>query len=451
MPKFIYQIAHTFRAGKYLAWLGMAFLVACSDEAGMSNTTPVVDNSVVGVASNSAEFSTLVAAVQKAGLVDTLKGKGPFTVFAPNNDAFAASGITDVNAVAVDDLRKILLYHVVSGAKLEAAAVKTGPALSAADLTLFVDASSGVKLNGGNEVSGGANITATDVNADNGVIHVIDRVLLPPDIAACARYGGLSELLGAIGAAAPLSDGTAVLDALKEAGPYTVFAPTNAAFSALSSTPTETALRDILLYHVLGVPVASSAIPTSANTLLKNQWGNGVTMLFSNTSGVKVNDANVVTADIKCTNGIVHVIDKVLLPPNVMDMAGIAGLTKLAEAISASANLSGGTSVADALRAVEPYTVFAPTNAAFEAITAPSDPEVLRNVLLLHVVKVSAPVLSTELPTTPVETLLSEKTISFDASVPSVSSEGTAGAKIGPLDINVTNGVIHVVDKVLLP
>jgi transforming growth factor-beta-induced protein len=242
-----------------------------------------------------------------------------------------------------------------------------------------------------------------------------------------------------------------MLDALKAAGPYTVFAPTNAAFAALSNAPTGTALRDVLLYHVLAASVASSAIPASANALLKNQWGHGVTMLFSKTSGVKVNDANVATADIKCTNGIVHVIDKVLLPPNVMDMAGIAGLTKLAGAIGAAANLSGGTSVADALRAVEPYTVFAPTNAAFEAITVPSDPEVLRNVLLLHVVKVSAPVLSTGLPTTPVETLLSGESVSIDASVPSVSSDGATGAKIGPLDINVTNGVIHVVDKVLLP
>lgn len=116
-----------------------------------------------------------------------------------------------------------------------------------------------------------------------------------------------------------------------------------------------------------------------------------------------------------------------------------------------AAALPGGTSVADALKAEEPYTVFAPTDAAFKAITAPSDPAQLRDVLLLHVVKAAQPVLSSALPTSPVATLNAAEKLSFDASGPTVSSDGTKGAKIGPVDINVTNGVVHVIDKVLLP
>lgn len=409
-----------------------------------------VAGTIVDVAAGNADFSTLVAAVTRAGLVDTLKGTGPFTVFAPNNKAFTDSGITDVNSVPVDQLKTILLYHVVAG-NVPSSAVTAGPVDSAANLTIFIGTQGGVKLNGGNAVQGGANVTQTDITASNGVIHVIDRVILPPDIPTCATYGGLSELVTAVGAAAGLPGGTSVLDALKATGPFTVFAPTDAAFQAITAPSDSAVLRDVLLYHVVSGAVESSAIPAKADTLLNNSWGNGVTLLFEPNSGVKVNGANVAIADIKCTNGIVHVIDQVLLPPDVVDMAGIAGLTELATAVGAAADLPGGTSVLDALRANEPYTVFAPTNAAFQAITAPSDPAVLRDVLLLHVVKVSAPVLSSQLPTTAVDTLLSGKQLTFDASVPAVSSPGTTGAKIGPLDINVTNGVVHVIDKVLLP
>ena len=134
-----------------------------------------------------------------------------------------------------------------------------------------------------------------------------------------------------------------------------------------------------------------------------------------------------------------------------VDMVGIAGLSELGTAVGAAAEIAPGTSVAAALQAAEPYTVFAPTNAAFQALTATPDAEGLRDVLLLHVVKAAAPVLSTGLPTTAVDTLLAGEQLTFDAAVPSVSSGGTAGAKIGPLDINVTNGVVHVIDKVLLP
>jgi transforming growth factor-beta-induced protein len=300
-------------------------------------------------------------------------------------------------------------------------------------------------------MTGGANVTTADVMASNGVIHVIDRVILPPDIPMAAQYGGLSELVKAVGAAADLPGGPSVLEALQGAGPFTVFAPTNDAFAAIAAPSDSAALRDVLLYHVVGAGVLSSGIPAKADSLLANKWGNPVTLLFDTSSGAKVNTASVVIADIKTTNGIVHVIDQVLLPPDIIDMAGIAGLSELAGAIGAAAKLPDDISVIDALRAEEPYTVFAPTNQAFQAISPPSDPAVLRDVLLLHVVVAEAPVLSSGLPASPVPSLLSGQALTFDASGPSVSSGGTMSASIGPFDINVTNGVIHVIDKVLLP
>ena len=225
-----------------------------SDDAGIkvdmgSDMAPggTAANTIVDVAAGNADFSTLVAAVQRAGLASTLSGTGPFTVFAPNNKAFTDSGITDVAAVPVDTLKQILLYHVISGSTVMAADVKAGAVDSAADLTFFIGTTGGVTLNGGNSVKGGANVSATDIKADNGVIHVIDRVILPPDIPTAAGYGGLTELVKAVGAAADITAGTSVLQALQGKGPFTVFAPTDAAFKDIT-VPTDTAvLRDVLL------------------------------------------------------------------------------------------------------------------------------------------------------------------------------------------------------------
>ncbi|MCB9554966.1 MAG: fasciclin domain-containing protein [Deltaproteobacteria bacterium] len=417
----------------------------CSDDASVANK----DQSIAQIAAGDPQFSILTAALTKAGLVETLAGNGPFTVFAPDNQAFAAAGITSLDSFSVDQLKQILLYHVVP-ARVMAKDVQAGTVLSAADLTLFVGTQSGVSLNGGSGVTGGAAVVTTDIEARNGVIHIIDRVLLPPDIVGCATYGNLTGLSGAVAAAAQLSDGTPVLDALKGPGPYTVFAPTNEAFAALNATPSAEQLRDVLLYHVVAGATASSAIPALAPSLLTNRWDNPLSLLFDTQAGVKVNAANVKIADIKCTNGIVHAIDKVLLPPNVVEMARIANLSGLLNAVSQAADLNG-TAIADALSADEPYTIFAPTTAAFEAISAPSDTAVLRDVLLLHVVKAAAPVTSSNLPAAPVDTLLAQKQLTFDTTGPTVSSPGTNGAKIGPADIHVTNGVIHLIDKVLLP
>ncbi len=434
---------------------GAAVTAASDDdtESPAADAGIAASNTIVDIALADADFSILVAALQKAELVETLQADGAFTVFAPTNAAFEASGITSIDDISKEDLAQILLYHVIAGADVRASDVTAGPVETAASLTAFLGTEGGVTLNGGNAITGGANVAAADVIADNGVIHVIDRVLLPPDITGCATYGGLDSLVGAVGAAAAIEGGPEVIDVLQSEGPFTVFAPTNDAFAAITVPDDTAVLRDILLYHALGAEVGSAEIGAKADSLLANQWGNGVSMLFDTSSGVAVNGADVVIADIHCTNGTVHVIDDVLLPPNVVDMAVLAGFTSLVGAVGSAADIPGSPSlsVADALAADAPYTIFAPTNDAFAQITVPTDTSVLRDVLLLHVVQAGEPVLSSGLPGAPVDSLLSGEQLSFDAGGPSVSSDSTAEAGIALPDINVTNGVIHVVDKVLLP
>lgn len=452
--------------------LVLGLTVGCDDDGGDTDAGPGTDsgpgedagppapgNTIADIAAANPDFSTLVAAATEADLVGLLSAPGDFTVFAPTNAAFEASGITDLSAFTSEELRGILAYHAIMGQALMSGDLTAGPVDTAADLTLFIGTEGGVTVNGGNMVTGGAAVTMADIEADNGVIHVIDRVLLPPNIVMAASYGGLTGLLGAATTASPVG-ATSVPDLLMDPDAnYTVFAPTNDAFDALTAMPDADGLRDVLLYHVIA---GDAAIPSTGITglsvqpsALANEYGNQVSLIANNDPAVNVNGATVVIADIRCTNGIVHVIDSVLLPPNIVDMVGIAGLTELGNAVGAASPLMGGTTIADALSAQEPYTVFAPTDDAFSRVSPAPDADGLRAVLLHHVVNAGAPVLSTGIPAT--ADALDMGTLTFDtaATPPTVNGNGgTAGgspANIDLVDINVTNGVVHVISEVLLP
>ncbi len=415
-------------------------------------------NTIADIAAGNPDFSILVAAASRAGLVDTLAGDGPYTVFAPTDAAFEASGIaaSDIDSMDVATLTDILKYHVVSGA-VRSTDLSDGPVDTVAtasggwNLDVIVGTTGGVTLNGGNTVTGGANVTMADIEADNGIIHVIDRVLLPPDIPTMATYAGLSDLVDAVT--------TAGLDtALAGAGPFTVFAPTNDAFPDGSDRPTGDALVTVLSYHVLTSAVPSDSVPARADALATNAAGNNLTLLFDTSSGVAVNGIDVAIADVGCTNGIVHVIGGVLLPPTVIDMAGIAGLTSLADAIATADG--GGASIAATLSGDAPssatgFTVFAPTNDAFDAISstvAGLSADQVANVLTYHVLDPSMyadPVLSTDLTSGDV-TMLNGDTATVDtsASPPTIADQAVVPDL---LDINVTNGVIHVLSGVMIP
>jgi transforming growth factor-beta-induced protein len=286
---------------------------------------PAKPQTIVDIAVADGRFTTLVAAVTAAGLVDTLSGDGPFTVFAPTDDAFAAlpAGTLDelLKPENKQQLTDILLYHVVPG-KVMAADV-TGLDGKMAD-TALAGKQIGIKVDMGsvylNETT---KVIITDIEASNGVIHVIDSVLLPPsDDAAMEKDivdtavadGRFTTLVAAVTAAG-------LVDTLKGEGPFTVFAPTDDAFAALPAGTLDSLLlpenkqqlTDILLYHVVSGKVMAADVVglTSAPTVL----GKDITVKVQD-GKVYLNDTvQVIITDIETSNGVIHVIDAVLLPP----------------------------------------------------------------------------------------------------------------------------------------
>ncbi len=408
--------------------------------------------SVAALLASDPSYTMLVAAATRAGLADTLAGAGPVTVFAPTNAAFAASGISsaDIDAMPIDQLKTTLAYHVVAGKTIEPAQLTNGPILTAADLSAIVGQDSGVTLNGGDSVTGGANVTTPGTVASNGIYYPIDRVLLPPNLLAMATYVGLTSFTSAV-------NGANLGTELSKPGPYTVFAPNNDAFAALSPAPTGAALQTTLLYHVTAQRLTAAdigALPTPAiDMATKNTWGNPISAIV-NTNGV--NDAKFVLTDLYATNGVMHVIDTVLMPPNIVQMAGYAGLTDLLTAVQNAAPLSDGTTLPTLLSGTGPFTLFAPNNDAFQAAsstTSSLSADQLRDVLLYHVLSPTlygTPVLATDLPAPPggqVQTALG-----LPANVNTAVQPPTIeGAPILVPDVNATNGVVHVIGAVLVP
>jgi len=305
-----------------LMMAAVVVLAACSkdetDDMSPSPTPLPQEKNIVETAQSLPQFSILVDAVVKAGLADALSAEGPYTVFAPTNDAFEMLfdqlGVGSVDDLTAEQLAPILLYHVV-GAKVMAADVSSGyistlntSAPGNNSVLILADVSKGVQLNGG------TNVTATDVMASNGVIHVIDKVLLPTDIVDIAiQNSNFSILVEAVVKAG-------LVDALKADGPYTVFAPTNAAFTALFTQLgvngiadlTAEQLSPILLYHVVSgnvraADVSSGMVPTLNPDAMID--------IMVSEMGVKLNGtSNVIATDVQGTNGVIHVIDAVILP-----------------------------------------------------------------------------------------------------------------------------------------
>jgi transforming growth factor-beta-induced protein len=264
---------------------------------------------IVDIAVADGRFETLVAAVQAAGLVDALKGEGPLTVFAPTDDAFAALPEGTVEALLEDipALSSILLYHVLEGKYMAADVLGMSQAMSLqGQYVEFASDMDKVMIDN-------AQIILTDIEATNGVIHVIDAVILPEsrDIVDIAiedgRFGTLVTAVQAAG----------LVDALKGEGPLTVFAPTDEAFAALPEGTVEALLEDIptltniLLYHVAeGKAMAADVLELSeAETLLGESLG-----IVVEDGKVMVGDAQVIITDIEASNGVIHVIDAVLIP-----------------------------------------------------------------------------------------------------------------------------------------
>jgi len=284
------------------------------------------DNDIVDVLSDYPEYSLLVEAVKAAGLVETLKGRGPFTVFAPNNAAFG-NALTELGLTKTqlfDNkplLTAVLTYHVLA-ARVPAADIPFGRAITTVETGIFkIDSAAGGPVIT-DERNRESKIIRTNLFASNGVIHGIDTVILPGDKdivdTALARAPEFSTLVAAVQAAGLEST-------LRGAGPFTVFAPTNAAFASALSTlgidPTDLLtnpakrplLVTILTYHVVPSRVLKTEVPL--NTGITTVEGRD----FQVNNGLQIVDAlgrtaNIGPTDVLTSNGVIHVIDNVILP-----------------------------------------------------------------------------------------------------------------------------------------
>lgn len=297
-----------------------AWLAACGDSSDESPPPP--QQNVVQLAQATPDLSILVEAVVAADLAGTLSGPGPFTVFAPTNAAFSALltelGVTKAQLLSDKPLLTAVLQYHVLGARVAKSQVQLGKAISPLDGGIFKIDQVGADLvvtDGRNRT---AKITATDVSASNGVVHLLDKVILPADkdVVATAQANPAFSILVEAVVAANLA-GT-----LSGAGPYTVFAPTDTAFAALltelgvtkAQLLADTALlTKVLTYHVI------PARALKADIVPGNQPATVEGETFSISASLVITDkrgrtANIAATDVLTKNGVIHVIDKVILP-----------------------------------------------------------------------------------------------------------------------------------------
>lgn len=433
------------------------------------NNAPLADT-VVDAAVDNGNFTTLVAALQATGLDAVLAdADGTFTVFAPTDEAFALLGDDAINDLLADPdtLSSILLYHVLSNevgaADAIASAGSTVNTVNGAPIALSLD--------GDNLLVNTVTVTATDILTKNGVIHVIDAVLIPPSemgmptanivdtAVAAGSFTTLVAALQATGLDAVLAD---------ESSTFTVFAPTDDAFNLIGDETIALLLENpdvlssILLQHVISGAAVDSVTAFSLNGANADTASGAMIplMINSSTDMLTFGGANIVVKDIYTTNGVIHVIDAVViadveLPAPAMSIVDIAvdngNFTTLVAALQATgldqvlANLD------------EDYTVFAPTDDAFAMLPEGTveallnDTDALTSILLYHVLPGS---------------VLADGAISvaqgMDSKVTTANSDMLALSFVDSMlyvnqsmvttaDVVADNGVIHVIDRVILP
>ena len=431
---------------------------------------PVWRPTVFGIVKTQPRFNILEAAVREAGLVDALRGKGPFTVLAPTDAAFAAL-LAELNLSAAQLLAdkplltQVLSYHVLP-AKLSQRRIDDGatPATLQGQAVTFsvVGKGKAATITITDAQGRQAKVVETNLLAGNGVVHAIDKVILPQtkNVVQIAQGNPDFSLLVEAVVAAGLAE------TLSGAGPFTVFAPTNAAFAALLGElnlskeqlfANTSLLGAVLTYHVVPGRVLAEDIKEGAKP--KTVQGQVFTLGLS--GGPTIADArgrtaNIVATNVQASNGVIHVIDKVILPQtkNIVEVAlGVPDFSILVEAVLA-AELQG------VLSGTGPFTVFAPTNAAFASLLGElglSKEQLLANkplltaVLTYHVLP--AKVLAQDVSDGAKPATVQGQMLSFDKSRKALEIEDARGreANVIATDVQASNGVIHVIDKVLLP
>ncbi|MEM7257903.1 MAG: fasciclin domain-containing protein [Pseudomonadota bacterium] len=420
-------------------------------------------SNLVDTATAAGDFTTLMTALESAGLNSVLADDTQtFTVFAPTDAAFAALGDDAVTALLADSeaLNDTLLYHVLPGSVNAATAI----GLAGTTIAMQNNKAAAVSLDGDTLKINDANVTQTDIAASNGIIHVIDAVLTPPAetiplnvFQTAAGEDNLNTLVAALqqsGLEQVLADG---------ATEYTLFAPTDTAFEALGDDAVNALLADAealnstLLYHVLPGTVSSeTAISLAGNSVTMQDGSSAALALDGDT--LMINGANITRTDITATNGVVHIIDAVLTPPNT-DTAPVlvdltATLATMPNYSTLVANLQSTGLDAVLADSAKTHTLFAPNNAAFAAADADiqaavaADASALEAVLLGHVLSDSIVPAATALTLNGTSITMANganRTITVDGSMVSIDA-----ANVVETDIEASNGVIHGIDAVLL-
>lgn len=313
---------------KRFALIGLLSLsvVACSNDDDGDVITPT--NTIADFVENNPDYSNLNAALEVAGLKNTLDGSTNYTVFAPNNAAFneflSANGFANLDAVPAEVLTQVLLNHVLEG-EIRAADLSTGYVNSSStlspngdNLSMYINIGDNVVINGESTV------TTANVEVDNGVIHAVDAVIGLPDITTFALADPNFEILVAALTREDDYPFVGILQTQGDPAPFTVFAPTNEAFVDLLEELQVESLNDIssdvlasvLSYHVVaGANVRSEDI-TDGQVVTTFETGeftinteNGVVITDEN-----LRETNVIATDVQATNGVIHVVDQVLLP-----------------------------------------------------------------------------------------------------------------------------------------
>jgi len=458
---------------KFTALLFAAILTLQGCGSGTENHEPAPSPepdpmSIVDVAVANGSFTTLVAALEATGLDVTLSDMdSSFTVFAPTDDAFALLG-DDTIAALLDDtetLTDILTYHVI-GSEIDSSA-----AISSAGSTVEMvnGDSTGLSLDGDNLLVNTVTVTTVDVEADNGVIHVIDAVLLPPaekgtptmnivDTAVAAGdFGTLVTALQVAGLDTTLAD---------ESQSFTVFAPTDAAFAMIDPATLDLlladpeALADVLLQHVVSGEVSSVTAYTLNGLSASTASGAEIPVVInSELDTLTFGGATVTTTDIYTTNGVIHVIDMVVVadvelpspPASIVDVAVANGsFTTLVAALQAT----GLDTLLDDPDAT--FTVFAPTDAAFGllgqgAVSALlDDPDTLTEILLYHVIQGSAVLQDGALTVAQSDDNKVAMANGLKTALSLASNKLFVNkSAVSLADVMADNGVIHVVDQVI--
>ncbi len=425
-----------------------------------------VATTIVQIAASNPDFSTLVSILTKPELSDLLAAANDptqdLTVFAPNNAAFnavlSALGKSSIDELPVSLLKEIVQYHIVSGAVFSSELTNGDVPTLLPDESVTVDLSDGVKINN-------ANVIAADIEAINGVIHAVDAVLLPSFVTTAV--GTISEVIlfdpeyTILTAALRKAE---LLNTVSTTDNLTLFAPDNAGFLAAGITSLDgldkEALTPVLLYHVLGAKVLSSQLPADGMATTLNS-SEKIYLGYLNDGVVLINGLTQITAvDMEKSNGVVHKINRTLVPPagDIVDIAiAMADMGDDSEFTVLVSLLASETyaDVTAAIKAADNITVFAPTDAAFNAIAEviPTLTEAqITSILQYHAV--GARVFSTDLVSGQVVTTLNTQTLKVNIVDGAVSlTDKSDGDDANVIQVNVqgSNGVIHVIDKVLLP